>query len=828
MHATFHKTMSGQTEFPRDQATGAFCVIRRLPHNLRLNGLAALVLVGALLWARTAQAVILVTKSGMLFEGDMAQLASIDENPLVANVPEGAVEVSQIVMLDDGLRRTFLSRHQIQMDLVRESDPSGNDRVVIRQQVASGRRQIGSVTSILNIGTFDQFGRRTFSLLTPQGPVDVVQGITEITPLYTRLEGLQGTPSIRWDCRVATNSIPRETISQVIRRQARVGGADARLQAVRLLFAAERYNDARIELMQAMQEYPDLGDYGPLLEQLRQLTATRMLDEIQLRRAAGQHQRVNALLSQFPEEGIAAQTLLRVGELLREQDQAEQRREQTLSQVEAIAKRLPDPAMQTEIEPILKEIRDRLNTNSQARLEDFQRLQDDPMLPDDAKLSLAISGWILGSGNATQNLIEALSVFRVHKLVNTYLRSKDSAERTAILEQLGKEEGGSPPRVAQILQMMVPPLPTEPQPDQPPGHFKIQVPGIPAGEVFEYEVQLPDEYDPYRRYPAIVTLNPPGRTEGEQIDWWAGTYDPELRQRTGQAMRHGYIVIAPKWLEAGQRQYGYTGQEHARTVFALRDACRRFSIDTDRVFLSGHSTGGDAAWDIGLAHPDLWAGVIPIVAVAEYGGDAPKYVSLYWENARSVPLYFVSGELDGNKLELNRRDFDRYLKNSGIDATIVEYMGRGHEHFYDEIHRLFTWMNLQRRPFHRPEFTYHTMRSFDNFCWNLELQGLPPESIASPLAWSTANARPAVNSFSKNANGTITLTTGAAQAWMYMSPEIIPLEGRVTVMVNSVGPRTYEFLPKLDVMLEDARTRVDRQHVYWSRAEMFTGKRARR
>ena len=53
----------------------------------------------------------------------------------------------------------------------------------------------------------------------------------------------------------------------------------------------------------------------------------------------------------------------------------------------------------------------------------------------------------------------------------------------------------------------------------------------------------------------------------------------------------------------------------------LRDACKRFSIDIDRVFLSGHSMGGDAAWDIGLAHPDLWAGVIPIVAAAD------KYVN---------------------------------------------------------------------------------------------------------------------------------------------------------------------------------------------------------
>jgi pimeloyl-ACP methyl ester carboxylesterase len=73
---------------------------------------------------------------------------------------------------------------------------------------------------------------------------------------------------------------------------------------------------------------------------------------------------------------------------------------------------------------------------------------------------------------------------------------------------------------------------------------------------------------------------------------------------------------------------------------ALRESLRRFSIDTDRVFLSGHSMGGDAAWDIGLAHPDLWAG---LVAISPAAG---KYVNHYWHNARTLPMYLVGGELD--------------------------------------------------------------------------------------------------------------------------------------------------------------------------------------
>ena len=108
--------------------------------------------------------------------------------------------------------------------------------------------------------------------------------------------------------------------------------------------------------------------------------------------------------------------------------------------------------------------------------------------------------------------------------------------------------------------------------------------------------------DWHRRYPAIVTLHGATKTPEQQIDWWAG-----------QASRYGYIIIAPQWAAEHQTQYQCSLREHTVVLDCLRAAFQRFSIDTDRVFLSGYSMGGDAAWDIGLAHPDLWAGVIPIV-----------------------------------------------------------------------------------------------------------------------------------------------------------------------------------------------------------------------
>ena len=227
-------------------------------------------------------------------------------------------------------------------------------------------------------------------------------------------------------------------------------------------------------------------------------------------------------------------------------------------------------------------------------------------------------------------------------------------------------------------------------------------------------MQRPPQYDPHVRYPTIVTLS------GENVDRrnarsTGGPASPTSNSnRLGHATRLGYIVVAIDWLKDGQTRYEYSAREHAAVLGSLRDACRRFSIDTDRVFLTGHSIGGDAAWDIGLAHPDLWAGVIPIVAESE------KYCRFYLDNAKSLPFYVLGGELDGDKTVKNARDLDRYLQRR-FDVTVVEYQGRGHEDFYEDIRNLFDWMgHRDSRNFFPKEFTVSTMRSWDNFFWWLE------------------------------------------------------------------------------------------------------------
>ena len=250
-------------------------------------------------------------------------------------------------------------------------------------------------------------------------------------------------------------------------------------------------------------------------------------------------------------------------------------------------------------------------------------------------------------------------------------------------------------------------------------------------------------------------------------------------------------------------------------MYCLRDACSRISIDTDRVFLSGHSIGGDAAWDIGLSHPDLWAGVIPIVA------NNDKYIRHYAENARRLPMYFVGGEKDGGWLHNNASEFDEYLTHSNYDCTVVQFKGRGHEHFQDEIQRIFEWMqqSAHRRDFVPRKWEVHSMRPWDNFFWWLELNDFPQESMVFPPQWPPARGTRAIKTTSRILeNGRVTVRTGARRATVWLSPEMVDFERRVEVTINGRDVRD-EIKPSAEVLLEDVRTRHDRQHPFWTKVE---------
>ena len=757
-------------------------------------------------------------KNGMILSGRVGKITRLFEN--FKSPPSSAVGNQLIVLIDDDLRRTFVSTYQVQQ--VGESEPGGLEIIRLRQRVAKGGSRVAGIGGIRHIGPFDEWGRREFSINTLGGPLRVLQGITEISPHYAKVEGLRSKPSLVWDMRIATSSIPRETLSTILMNAIDPKSVDDRLRIMRLYLQAERYEDARAELERALKEFPAPKELQDQVRALRQLSARRRINEIQLRRDAGQHRLAYQMLSSFPADDVAGETLLRVRQMLDENGQMKTRGERVITLLKEHLSQVEDENLRQRIGPIYDEIVANLNVNSLDRMADYLRLADDKKMDAPQKISLAISGWLLGSGSGaeTLNLAVALSLVEVRELVVEYLRATSQEARTEILDRLASLEGSTPRHVAKLLAHMRPPIETASQQHGDiPGLYELSAPGLRDEPDVSYFLQLPPEYDPSRRYPAVVTLNGANTTPLEQINWWAGQYSREKKTRLGQATRRGYVVIAPKWASDGQSEYRYSAREHAAVLSSLRDACRRVAIDTDRVFLSGHSMGGDAVWDIGLAHPDLWAGVVPIVAVAD------RYVGRYWENARNVPFYFVAGELDGKKMSRNSIELDRYLRKSGFDTMFVQYLGRGHEHFHDEIQRLFEWMELHERNFFPREFRAMSMRPWDNFFWWLELDEFPSRSMVVPVSWPQKGARAVATEGKILPNNRVSITTAAAQTTVWLSPEMVDFDSRIAIAVRGRKTIYPPIAPSLQDMLEDVRTRGDRQHPFWVKTVLQTGRR---
>jgi hypothetical protein len=296
----------------------------------------------------------------------------------------------------------------------------------------------------------------------------------------------------------------------------------------------------------------------------------------------------------FPTENVTAAVLKEITALKKDYDDARKKAERALSLLMDLEAKLKDATTVKAVKPMRSEVRSRLDYESLARLDAFLKLAGDATLSVEEKLALAYSGWILGSGNANTNLDLTIRQWEARFLAIEYLRTPGGNERKLLSKKLARLEGVKPEHLGQMIAYL-PPLVETPEikPGEP---TELTVSGREGKPPIKYAVQLPPEYNPHHVYPAIVALRPLERSVKTEVQWWGGTVS-----KPGPAQRHGYIVIAPDYAEGMAGAYDYSSQAHVAVIECLRDACKRFSIDCDRVFLSGHGHGGDAAFDIGMS-----------------------------------------------------------------------------------------------------------------------------------------------------------------------------------------------------------------------------------
>jgi pimeloyl-ACP methyl ester carboxylesterase len=744
---------------------------------------------------------------GMVLDGKPVPIQGL--NAAVARQQAGEIPSYRILMIDTGVKRYFVpSRRAVDVNL--DADLSRFESFEKTHLRSGGRgATLQAVGTFIEMTEFDEDGRRRVTVATPGEPLPIIQGITKITPKTITVTSL----NLNWEYGIATTSLPLETLDRILRKIVDWQNPDDRRAIVRFYLQAGMYPKAQYELNAIARDFPELAPgLKELSVELTQLQAQRLLEELRQRRQAGQHELALATVKQFPVDEVGAVVLKEVRDLIAEYQSRREQIEKARGLLGELQAQLEKSEDREAVMPLRSVVIEQLDYESIDRLDAFLKLEIDDTLSPEEKLGLAYSGWVLGSAEAVPDLDSALRYWQARFYILEYLRSDDYQQRQRMLDELLEVEDVSSQLVAKLIPYLPPIIET---PNARAGHaLTIDVPPDRSQVPATYSVLLPLDYNPNHRYPMIVALRPARRPHTDELLWWGGSEHDPL-----QSQRHGYIVIAPDYAAADQKAYDYNASAHHIVLQSIRDARKRFSVDSDRIFLSGHGMGGDAAFDIGMSHPDVFAGVIPIA------GASDQFCKYYWENGKNVGWYVVAGERDPHTMSRNDRELNRMLRYN-FDIVYSEYIARGYESYYAEIHHLFAWMKSRQRVKYPKEVEASTLRTCDNRFFWLTADGLPfsTESIFKEDKSRRARPiRPLSISAKATPGNTIHVSSGAAKHTIWLSPEIIDLDSRISVRVNG-RPKFNNFVdhlgrPAIEAMLDDLGERGDRQKLYWGKLE---------
>src|SRR5262245_18480004 len=716
-----------------------------------------------------------------------------------------AIVLKPITMVTTPLKRYFVSDRQI--DEENKDKPLSIEGFKFPQtKQKGGSRVIGAVQGYLDKPSpFTSTGRRKLTLAMAGGPEEVEQGVTRIPPEYMKLIAL----NFSWETAIATSSVPLESLDAMLRIVTRQDNAEDRIKIARFYIQMGQYGPAQRELEAVRKKFPNAGvDVDAAQIRLVEVQSQEILNELKLRRAAGQHEFVYAASKAFPVEHVPATVLREVREMTGEYEKALERAERIVADLGELQGQLKGDPRVKDIAPLRAEISEKLNYSTLERLDAYAKLAADLQLRPEEKLAVALSGWVVGSADAVTELDQALRLWQSRFLVVEFLRSAPDAdpERKALLGKLEALEGVGPERIAQMLPLLSPILDSTATPEK---TVKVDAAGTKSAAT--YWVSLPLEYHPGHAYPLIIALHSEQGSALQEVQgFWSGADGT-----VGQSQRRGYIVIAPEYVAgAKNRHYDYGAECHQVVLDALRDALQRFSIDSNRVFLSGHSMGGDAAWDIGFSHPHLFAGVIPV------SGAIDRHAKHYFDNARTLPLYAVAGELDRDLFARNAVTFTKMMQQN-FDFIYNEYKGSGPESFYPEIHSLFEWMAVLRRPPPPDEIAIKTLRETDNRFYWLEFADLKKLRDVDWTREKQGGVKPIPVSADISPGNTLHIKWPPAhfRVWLARGPGLVDFQKKLKVEINGRN-RFSEFVkPDVAVILDHARLTGDRQQIYWAMLE---------
>ena len=175
----------------------------------------------------------------------------------------------------------------------------------------------------------------------------------------------------------------------------------------------------------------------------------------------------------------------------------------------------------------------------------------------------------------------------------------------------------------------------------------------------KYLVRYPDDYADDRKYPVILCLHGAGtRSSDTEI-----LRNYSLFNEAAKFENFPFIIIAPLCSEN-------TWFDLWPTLKALvREVAQLPRMDEKRIYLTGNSMGGYAAWQLAMSMPEYFAAIAPICG----GGMNWRASAL-----KSIPIWAFHGQADDDVPRVYSEVMVDAVNEQGGDAVLTQFPGVGH------------------------------------------------------------------------------------------------------------------------------------------------------
>lgn len=154
----------------------------------------------------------------------------------------------------------------------------------------------------------------------------------------------------------------------------------------------------------------------------------------------------------------------------------------------------------------------------------------------------------------------------------------------------------------------------------------------------DFLLYLPGDYgkNPQQEWPLIVYLHG-AHLRGATLEL---LMEAPLPKKLDEENDFPFIVISP--LGDGEYEF-WAKDEMVDPLFKLLEEIQSvYSIDPERIYLTGNDMGGNGVWAIGLHYPEYFAALVPIAGYASYPFEAPENIC----DLKDVPVWAFHGERD--------------------------------------------------------------------------------------------------------------------------------------------------------------------------------------